>query len=439
MLEWESAGGRSTSNSRARILRCTCRPRPRAGRALHCKGGLRRARDKASPDSNKGGRVTDVGEREEFQMEVEEGAESMEGSESFDAEQGTIPRTARRELHSITVDIIRDGEAPPNPRSRGRQATTIKEMRDRESNSAPFDVRNITFTNFSQWILGPGYGIWHTTHKKLRTRQAFGYLASGTFIARCLPWDAELGGPVPRSFAGWTCGWLFYQGSSLCLFVRFSIPLRDVSSKASFLPLRFFDAFLAESQPGALWWKTLMAGAGPRSVLSFPSSVFRSPTFSSFPALVFGTAFFDRAVFASRGIQLRPLPFHHFSPDACFLGGKRGMGCFWHGYTDGRFGKLATILFSSLIGGFFIHGIRDMFTWVAWIFMGCMSDGMSSAAFVREGFTVCLRGEEGVKDRWGGKKEIGVERKKGCTTSRKRTVSYNQGGGGTRGGRVPVF
>lgn len=100
MLEWESAGGRSTNNSRAKPLRCTCSPRRRAGPGLRCKGGLRRARDKGSRDSNKDGQATDVGEWEEIHMELEERAGLTDGSESSDIEQGTIPGTARRDFRS---------------------------------------------------------------------------------------------------------------------------------------------------------------------------------------------------------------------------------------------------------------------------------------------------------------------------------------------------
>lgn len=119
MLEWESAGGRSTNNSRAKLRRCTCSPRRLAGRGLRCKDGLRRAKDKGSRDSNKDGQATDVAEWEGIHVEHEERAALTDGSESSDIEQGTIPGTARMDIHSTQADAIWGGGSLSNPRRRG--------------------------------------------------------------------------------------------------------------------------------------------------------------------------------------------------------------------------------------------------------------------------------------------------------------------------------
>lgn len=209
MLEWESAGGRFTNNSRAKILRCTCSPRRLAGRALRCKGGLRRARDKGSRDSNKGGQAIDVVDWEEFHMELEEGAGLMEGSESLTESRGQY--LGRRGGNSIQSRWMPFGK---ENRLQTREAEAYRPRRSRDERwrieVSSVQLAECHIFKLSLWILGPGYKIWHTTHKHPRVRQAFGYQASGTFIARCLPWEAGSRGFLPRSFAGWTCGWLLY-------------------------------------------------------------------------------------------------------------------------------------------------------------------------------------------------------------------------------------
>lgn len=254
MLEWESAGGRSTNNSRVKLRRCTCSPRRLAGRGLRCKGGLRRARDKGSRDSIKDGQATDAAEWEEIHMELEERAGLTDGSESFDIERapylgrrgGTSIQPRRMPFGEENRFQTRDAEAYRRRRSRRR------ERANRARLSLPCGMSH--FQTFSVDIGTTLQNLAHYTEAAANEAGIWVLGIGKLSLQGVCPGKRGLGS-LPHSFAGWTC-WLFDQGSSILFFVQILVPLREVGSNAWFLHLRFFDTLLLKSQPGNLWWRT---------------------------------------------------------------------------------------------------------------------------------------------------------------------------------------